>query len=70
MREGRGTRFCVWGKHGPAPKSYREIEKSMQTSAATIARWRTRFETDRRIGLEGRHQGSRPRTYEINGTAH
>ena len=44
-----------------AGKSYREIEKSMQTSAATIARWRTRFETDRLIGLEGRHKGSRPR---------
>ena len=42
-------------------KSYREIEKSMQTSAATIARWRTRFEQDRLVGLEGRHKGSRPR---------
>jgi transposase len=43
-------------------KSYREIEKSMQTSAATIARWRMRFEQDRLGGLEGRHKGSRPRT--------
>jgi len=42
-------------------KSYREIEHSMQTSAATIARWRTRFERHRLAGLEGRHQGSRPR---------
>jgi transposase len=43
-------------------KSYREIERSMQTSAATIARWSTRFEQDRLAGLEGRHKGSRPRT--------
>lgn len=42
-------------------KSYREIEHSMHTSAATIARWRTRFEGHRLAGLEGRHQGSRPR---------
>jgi putative transposase len=43
-------------------KSYREIEKSMQTSAATIARWRTRFEQHRLTGPEGRRKGSRPRT--------
>jgi transposase len=42
-------------------KSYREIEYGMHTSAATIARWRTRFERHRLAGLEGRHQGSRPR---------
>ena len=42
-------------------KTYREIENSMQTSAATIARWRTRFERYRLAGLEGRHKGSRPR---------
>jgi hypothetical protein len=42
-------------------KSYREIEHCMHTSAATIARWRTRFERHRLTGLEGRHQGSRPR---------
>jgi len=41
--------------------SYRELESSMQTSAATIARWRTRFEQHRLAGLEGRHKGSRPR---------
>src|SRR5947199_10858514 len=33
----------------------------MRTSAATIARWKTRFEQDRLAGLEGRHRGSRPR---------
>ena len=43
-------------------KSYRQIEESMQTSPATIARWRTRFEQDRLGGLEGRHRGSQPRT--------
>ena len=43
-------------------KSYRQIETSMQTSPATIARWRTRFEQDRLAGLEGRHRGSQPRT--------
>src|SRR6266567_1366613 len=42
-------------------KSYREIENSMHTSAATIARWKTRFERDGLAGLEGRHRGSRPR---------
>jgi len=43
-------------------QSYREIAKGMRTSAATIARWRTRFEQHRLAGLEGRHQGSKPRT--------
>jgi len=42
-------------------QSYREIERSMHTSAATIARWRSRFEQDRLAGLEGRHKGSQPR---------
>src|SRR5262250_716872 len=42
-------------------QSYREIERSMHTSAATIARWRTRFEQDRLAELEGRHKGSQPR---------
>src|SRR5438874_12546559 len=42
-------------------KSYRDMENSMRTSAATIARWKTRFERDRLAGLEGRHKGSRPR---------
>src|SRR6201984_398622 len=44
-----------------AGKSYREIESGMQTSAATIARWRVRFERDGVAGLEGRPRGSRPR---------
>ena len=45
-----------------AGQSYREIEQGMQTSAATIARWKTRFEQERLAGLDGRHKGSRPRT--------
>ena len=44
-----------------AGETYREIEKSLGTSAPTIARWRKRFEQDRLGGLEGLHQGSRPR---------
>src|SRR2546426_12550006 len=43
-------------------QSYREVGRGMRTSAATIARWRRRFEQDRLAGLEGRHRGSKPRT--------
>ena len=43
-------------------QSYREMVRGMRTSAATIARWRRRFEQDRLAGLEGRHRGSKPRT--------
>src|SRR5712692_3505002 len=43
-----------------AGKSYRQIESGMQTSAATIARWRMRFEQEGLAGLEARHRGSRP----------
>jgi transposase len=43
-------------------QSYREIQKRMQTSAATIARWNERFERQRLAGLDARHKGSRPRT--------
>jgi transposase len=42
-------------------QSYSEIEKTLSTSAPTIARWRTRFERDRLAGLKGLHKGSRPR---------
>src|SRR5713226_5843483 len=44
-----------------AGKSYRQIESGMQTSAATIARWRMRFEQEGLTGLEARHRGSPPR---------
>jgi transposase len=41
--------------------SYREIERKLNTSSPTIARWRKRFEKDRIEGLNPRHKGSRPR---------
>src|SRR5206468_4230717 len=37
-------------------QSYREMVRGMRTSAATIARWRRRFEQDRLAGLEGHHR--------------
>src|SRR3989449_5214327 len=43
-------------------QSYREMVRGMRTSAATIARWRKRFEQDRVAGLGGRHRGSKTRT--------
>jgi transposase len=42
--------------------SYREIAKSLKTSGPTIARWKRRFEPHGMAGLEGRHQGSKPRS--------
>lgn len=41
--------------------SYRTIEKKLNTTPPTIARWRQRFERDRIAGLKARHKGSRPR---------
>jgi transposase len=41
--------------------TYREITRGMKTSGPTIARWKMRFEQDGMAGLEGRHQGSKPR---------
>src|SRR6202451_1536491 len=41
--------------------TYREIAKSLKTSLPNIARWKMRFERDGLAGLEGRHQGSKPR---------
>src|SRR2546426_9335540 len=52
-----------------AGKSYRQIESGMQTSAATIARWRMRFEQEGLAGLEARHRGSRPRRATAAGEA-
>src|ERR1700690_4611802 len=42
--------------------SYREIAKTLKTSGPTIARWKMRFEQEGMAGLEGRHQGSQPRS--------
>src|ERR1700693_2316388 len=41
--------------------SYRAIEKKLDTTAPTIARWRQRFEQNRMAGLKARHKGSQPR---------
>src|SRR6202167_1742780 len=41
--------------------TYREIARTLKTSLPTIARWKMRFEREGWAGLEGRHQGSKPR---------
>jgi transposase len=43
-------------------QSYREIERKLGASAPTVAKWKSRFEQAGMAGLQGRHQGSRPRT--------
>jgi hypothetical protein len=40
---------------------YCEIERKLNTSSPTIARWRKRFEKHRMEGLSPQHKGSRPR---------
>jgi transposase len=42
--------------------SYREIERKLGASAPTVVKWKSRFEQAGMSGLQGRHQGSRPRT--------
>lgn len=42
--------------------SYREIERTLGASAPTVSKWKGRFEQAGIAGLEGKHQGSRPRT--------
>ena len=44
-----------------AGKSYSQIESELNTSRPTIARWRKRFEAEGLAGLDGKHQGSKPR---------
>jgi transposase len=41
--------------------SYREIERKLGASAPTVSKWKTRFEEKGIEGLQGRHQGSKPR---------
>jgi transposase len=41
--------------------SYAAVTTACGWSSATIAKWKTRFETDRLAGLWGRHKGSKPR---------
>src|SRR2546426_1043598 len=48
-------------------QSYREMVRGVRTSAATIARWRRRFEEDRVGGLGGRHPGSKAKAADIIG---
>src|ERR1700685_2897462 len=50
--------------------TYRDIARTMKTSLPTIARWKMRFERDGLAGLEGRHQGSKPRAATPKGQAH
>src|ERR1700690_2791539 len=50
--------------------TYREIARSLKTSLPTIARWKMRFERDGLAGLEGRHQGSKPRAATPKVQAH
>jgi transposase len=42
-------------------KSYREIERRLGASAPTVSKWKGRFEQEGIEGLQGRHQGSKPR---------
>jgi transposase len=41
--------------------SYREIERKLGASAPTVSKWKSRFEREGMEGLQGRHQGSKPR---------
>ena len=41
--------------------SYREIERKLGASSATIALWKSRFEQSGIDGLQGQHKGSKPR---------
>jgi transposase len=41
--------------------SYREIESKLGASAPTVSKWKARFEQAGMEGLQGRHQGSKPR---------
>jgi transposase len=42
--------------------SYREIERKLGASAATVSLWKKRFEQSGMPGLQGQHKGSKPRT--------
>ena len=41
--------------------SYREIERKLGASSATVSLWKSRFERSGIEGLQGQHQGSKPR---------
>lgn len=42
-------------------KSWSQVMAELNTTGATISRWKQRFEKDRLAGLEARHKGSQPR---------
>lgn len=42
--------------------SYREIERKLGASAATVSLWKKRFVQSGMVGLQGQHKGSKPRT--------
>jgi hypothetical protein len=52
--------------------SYREIECQLGASAATVSKWKSRFQQQGMEGLHGRHQGSKPRraTPGVQGASH
>jgi transposase len=41
--------------------TYRQIEQTLGASAPTVSKWKIRFEEHGVEGLQGRHQGSKPR---------
>jgi len=41
--------------------TYRQIEQTLGASAPTVSKWKVRFEEHGIEGLQGRHQGSKPR---------
>jgi transposase len=41
--------------------TYRQIEQTLGASAPTVSKWKIRFEEHGIEGLQGRHQGSKPR---------
>lgn len=41
--------------------SYREIERKLGASSATVSLWKSRFEQSGMEGLQGQHKGSKPR---------
>jgi len=43
-------------------KTYRQIEAALGASAPTVAKWKGRFEQLGMEGLQGQHQGSKPRS--------
>ena len=44
-----------------AGMSYRKIERKLGASAPTVSKWKSRFEEKGMEGLQGQHQGSKPR---------